>query len=232
LAAVTVEQLVSIGLRQSSASFARSYYAVTKRLLDLCLALLGLLVLAPMLLVVAMLVRVTSPGPALFRQVRVGKNGRPFTMLKFRSMSSGADDAIHRDYVSRLLTEDIAPEGGAAGVYKLVGDPRVTAVGRLLRKTSIDELPQLMNVVRGHMSLVGPRPALGWEVELYEHRHRRRLAVKPGLTGLWQVSGRSTLTMREALDLDVEYVARRGLGLDLMILAGTVPALLRRSAAA
>jgi lipopolysaccharide/colanic/teichoic acid biosynthesis glycosyltransferase len=229
---VTVQQLVVVGLGRSRASFSATSYAVSKRLLDLALAVVALLVLTPILLVVAGLVRCTSPGPALFRQTRVGKDGRPFTMLKFRSMCAGADDAIHRDYVSQLLTADVSPDGGAEGVYKLVGDPRVTRIGALLRKTSIDELPQLINVISGHMSLVGPRPALGWEVELYEHRHRERLVVKPGLTGLWQVSGRSRLTMREALDLDVEYVARRGLGLDLAILAGTVPALLRRSAAA
>lgn len=229
---MTVQQLVSLGLTRTAPAGPGRAYAVTKRLLDVALAAAALLVLLPVLVVVGMIVRTTSPGPALFRQVRVGQNGRPFTMLKFRSMRDGVDDAIHRSYVSRLLTEDVAPDGGTAGVYKLVGDSRVTAVGRVLRKTSIDELPQLLNVLRGQMSLVGPRPALAWEVELYEGRHRQRLAVLPGLTGLWQVSGRSALTMREALDLDVEYVARRGLGLDLAILVGTVPALMHRSAAA
>lgn len=210
----------------------KRWYGVEKRLLDLFLASAGLLALLPVLLVVAAIVRFTSPGPALFRQERVGRNGRPFTMLKFRSMRIDSDDSLHREYVSRLLTDEVAPDGGVDGVYKLVHDPRVTAIGRFLRRTSIDELPQLLNLVRGQMSLVGPRPALSWEVELYEARHRERLIVKPGLTGLWQVSGRSTLTMRQALDLDVEYVGRASLLLDLVILVGTLPALLRRSAAA
>jgi lipopolysaccharide/colanic/teichoic acid biosynthesis glycosyltransferase len=229
---VTVQQLLAVGIGRSRESVTERWYAMSKRLLDLVLAAVGLVLLTPVLMTVALAVRVTSPGPALFRQVRIGKDGQPFTMLKFRSMRADVDDAIHRDYVSRLLTDDVAPEGGAAGVYKLVGDPRVTRIGRFLRTSSIDELPQLLNVVRGHMSLVGPRPALSWEVELYQGRHRQRLAVKPGLTGLWQVSGRSALTMLQALDLDVEYVTRRCLGLDLAILAGTVPALMRRSVAA
>jgi lipopolysaccharide/colanic/teichoic acid biosynthesis glycosyltransferase len=153
-------------------------------------------------------------------------------MLKFRTMRVDNDDAVHRAYVTRLLTEDAPPDGGVEGVYKLVHDPRITPVGRWLRLSSLDELPQLWNVLRGEMSLVGPRPALAWEVALYRPEHRRRLVVKPGLTGLWQVTGRSTLTMLQALDLDVEYVERRSLALDLALLVRTGPALLRRSTAA
>lgn len=209
----------------------RRGYAVTKRMLDIVVCAALLVTLAPLLLLIAVAVRLTSPGPALFRQPRVGLVGAPFTMLKFRTMRVGCDDSIHRAYVRQLLTDEHPADGGTPGVYKLVDDPRVTAVGRVLRRTSLDELPQLLNVLRGQMSLVGPRPALAWEVERYEPRHRGRLMVRPGLTGLWQVSGRSALTMRQALDLDLEYVERRRLTLDIAILLLTVPALLGRSAA-
>jgi lipopolysaccharide/colanic/teichoic acid biosynthesis glycosyltransferase len=153
-------------------------------------------------------------------------------MYKFRSMRIGASDAIHRDYVSRMLTGDGGPvESASNGLYKLEHDPRVTPLGAWLRKTSLDELPQLVNVARGDMSLVGPRPVLAWEAELFSEQSRARFRTRPGLTGLWQVSGRNLLTMPQALELDVEYVRRQSLWLDLTILARTVPAQLRRGAA-
>ena len=197
-----------------------------KRVLDLAVAAFCLLLLAPVLVVVAVLVRLSGPGPVLFRQVRVGRHGRPFTMYKFRSMHTGSADDIHRAYVRHLLTEDRPRAGGADGLYKIADDPRVTRVGRVLRRTSLDELPQLLNVVRGDMSLVGPRPALPWEADLFGATHRQRFLVPPGITGLWQVSGRNRLTMREGLDLDVEYVRRQSFVLDLAILVKTVPAVL------
>jgi lipopolysaccharide/colanic/teichoic acid biosynthesis glycosyltransferase len=173
----------------------------------------------------------TSAGPALFRQERLGRDKRPFTMLKLRTMYVGKDDRIHRDYVASLLstgTEAAVTPG--RGLYKLDSDPRVTRVGAWLRRTSLDELPQLINVLHGEMSLVGPRPVLPWEAEIFGERYQRRFAVKPGLTGLWQVSGRSRLTMSKALELDVEYVARRSFTFDLMILIRTIPAMLRGGA--
>jgi lipopolysaccharide/colanic/teichoic acid biosynthesis glycosyltransferase len=197
-----------------------------KRAFDLFVGLLSLLLLSPLLGVVALMVRVTSPGPALFRQTRLGRNRRPFVLYKFRTMYDGSPNEIHRDYVSRLLTEDHPPPGGRLGLYKLENDPRITPLGRWLRRTSIDELPQLFNVVRGEMSLVGPRPALPWEVELIGPGHQERFHVLPGLTGLWQVSGRNKLTMRQGLDLDVEYVRRQSFALDLAILLRTVPLVL------
>lgn len=209
----------------------RRGYRLAKRSLDLVTSLLLLLLLLPTMLVLAAAVRLTSPGPALYRQTRVGQHSAPFVMLKFRSMRTDSDDAAHRRYVTALLTEQVAPDGGEAGVYKLARDPRITSVGGFLRRTSLDELPQLINVLRGQMSFVGPRPALDWEVELYEGAHLRRLEVPPGLTGLWQVSGRSRLSMRQALDLDVEYVARCSWSLDLRILCRTPAALLGRSGA-
>jgi lipopolysaccharide/colanic/teichoic acid biosynthesis glycosyltransferase len=202
-----------------------------KRTLDLLVAGLALLLLSPVLVLIAVLIRLNSPGPALFRQVRVGYRSGPFVMLKFRTMYQDNDDAIHRAFVTSMLAGSPTPLEDTRPLYKLTGDPRVTAVGGFLRRLSLDELPQLINVVRGEMSLVGPRPALPWEVELFEPRHRARFTVKPGITGLWQVSGRNLLTMGQALDLDVEYARRRNLALDLATLARTVPVVLTRRGA-
>ena len=203
----------------------------TKRVLDLVGAAVGLLVLAPLLAVLWLAVRATSPGPALFRQQRLGRGEHPFIMYKFRSMRAGSADAIHRAYVRRMLTEDPPAGDGPGGLFKLQADPRVTPVGRFLRRSSLDELPQLYNVLRGDMSLVGPRPVLDWEAELFSASARARFSVRPGLTGLWQVSGRNRLTMPQALELDVEYVRRQSLWLDLAILARTLPAQFRRGTA-
>src|SRR3954447_8587174 len=202
-----------------------------KRLFDLLVASLCLVVLAPVLLVVAVLVRASSPGGALFRQTRLGRYGRPFVLYKFRTMYVNCPDDLHRAYVRKLLVDDQPPAGGESGLFKLEGDPRVTRVGRLLPRTSIDELPQLFNVIRGEMSLVGPRPALAWEAEMFGSAYASRFVVPPGLTGLWQVSGRNSLTMRQGLVLDLEYVARRSFALDLKILVKTVPAVFTTSGA-
>jgi lipopolysaccharide/colanic/teichoic acid biosynthesis glycosyltransferase len=197
-----------------------------KRVFDATVAAVLLTLLLPLSAVVALLVVTTSRGGPLYRQVRVGRGGRAFVMYKFRTMRTGSTDEVHRAYVRRLLTDDQPPVGGSRGLYKLEADPRVTRVGRLLRRTSIDELPQLWNVLTGDMSLVGPRPALPYEAELFSATHRERFLVPPGLTGLWQVSGRSKLPMRAGLDLDVEYVRRQSFRLDLVILLKTLPAVL------
>jgi lipopolysaccharide/colanic/teichoic acid biosynthesis glycosyltransferase len=201
-----------------------------KRALDVALASVLIVIAGPLLLLLWCLVRVTSAGPALFRQERLGRDMRPFTMLKMRSMYVGNDDQVHRAYVSGMLLakEKALVRDGA--LFKLVGDPRVTPLGGWLRRTSLDELPQLINVLRGEMSLVGPRPMLPWEAQLLAEPYWPRFTVKPGLTGLWQVSGRSRLSMRRALELDVEYARRRSVLLDLSILARTVPALFRGGA--
>jgi len=203
----------------------------TKRAVDLVLASIALLVLSPLLAAIALAVRATSPGPAVFRQERLGRDRRPFTMFKFRSMAAGNSDAVHREYVSKMLTGSGAPVAATNGLYKLDRDPRITRLGGWLRKTSLDELPQLVNVIRGDMSLVGPRPVLAWEAELFSSEAEPRFDTPPGLTGLWQVSGRNLLTMPQALELDVEYVRRQSLWLDLVIIVRTIPAQLRRSAA-
>jgi len=198
-----------------------------KRMLDVVLAWFAIVLLAPTLLIIAALVAISSRGPALFHQVRVGRHGREFRMWKFRTMDVNADDEIHRRYVTAVLAggqPDIAPCG--ARLQKMEHDPRVTTFGAFLRRWSLDELPQLFNVLGGSMSLVGPRPVLPWEADLLEARHHRRFEVKPGITGLWQVSGRSAVSMLEALDLDVQYVATRSFALDLAILVKTIPTVL------
>ena len=196
-----------------------------KRLVDVTLSLMLIVVVSPLLLLLWCLVRLTSSGPAFFRQERVGRNMRSFTMLKLRTMYVDNHDQIHRNYVTHLLSADEPTAAGDNGLFKLDQDPRVTPLGAWLRRTSLDELPQLFNVLRGEMSLVGPRPVLPWEAELFEERYRRRFLVKPGISGLWQVSGRSRLTMREALELDIEYTERQSLALDLSIILRTVPAI-------
>jgi lipopolysaccharide/colanic/teichoic acid biosynthesis glycosyltransferase len=196
-----------------------------KRPLDLLGASVILALGSPLLLVAAALVWLGSPGPVLFRQIRVGRDEQPFALLKFRTMHVGGDDAAARDFNARELNGELTtpPDGG---VFKLENDPRITPVGRLLRRWSIDELPQLLNVLRGEMSLVGPRPSLPWEVELFTAEQRRRHACLPGLTGLWQVSGRNRLSMPQMLALDVLYAERCSLALDLRILLQTPRAVL------
>ena len=163
-----------------------------------------------------------EPGSGAVPAERVGRDKRPFAMLKFRSMYHECDDRLHREYVTQMLTDD-SPGEEHATVYKLVDDPRVTRLGGFLRRSSLDELPQLINVVRGEMSLVGPRPVLAWEAELLGPECEARFGVKPGITGLWQVEGRNRLTMQEAVELDLQYVRRRNTSLDLRILLMTLP---------
>jgi lipopolysaccharide/colanic/teichoic acid biosynthesis glycosyltransferase len=193
-----------------------------KRLFDVVMASACLLMMVPLLAAVAVLVRLTTPGPVVYRQTRLGRDRRPFTFYKFRTMYHGCGDEVHKRYVRRLITEDNPPAGGRRGLYKLEGDARITPLGRVLRQLSIDELPQLLNVIKGDMSLVGPRPPLTWEAELFQPPHDQRFLVTPGMTGLWQVSGRNRLTFRQGLDLDVEYVRRRSFALDLVILLKTI----------
>ncbi|HEY6748322.1 MAG TPA: sugar transferase [Mycobacteriales bacterium] len=199
---------------------------IGKRAFDLVVGTLCLLVLSPVMVLLALLVRWTSPGPALFCQTRLGQHGRPFRMYKFRTMQTDCSDAVHRQFVAQLLGEQEPGTSNCLEVYKLTRDPRVTRIGTVLRRTSLDELPQLFNVVRGEMSLVGPRPMLPWEREMIDPRHQDRFTVPAGMTGLWQVSGRSRLTFTQALDLDVEYARRCSLALDLLIVAKTVLVLL------
>jgi exopolysaccharide biosynthesis polyprenyl glycosylphosphotransferase len=190
--------------------------AAAKRACDVVVSAIGLLALLPLFAVVAAAIKATSPGPVIFRQERVGLRGRPFTLLKFRTMCAGAD----------LMLEDLRDRNEADGpLFKLREDPRVTRVGALLRRYSIDELPQLWNVLKGEMSLVGPRPPLAGEVALYEEWQLDRLEVRPGITGLWQVSGRSELSFEDYVRLDLFYVENWSIAYDLFILSKTVPLL-------
>ena len=200
------------------------FRAGLKRMLDIAASASLLLLLSPIFLLIAALVKLKSPGPIFFRQSRVGENGQPFMMLKFRTMRVNADNAIHKDFVSQLI-KGSSPTGGDSkkeAPFKIVNDPRDTSIGRLLRKTSLDELPQLWNVLRGDMSLVGPRPPLAYEVEQYKAWHYRRvLEAKPGITGLWQVSGRSRTTFDDMVRLDLRYAKNPSAWADIKILLAT-----------
>ncbi len=206
---------------------------VLKRAVDIAGAAVLTVLTAPLMLVIAIAIRLDSRGSIFFRQERIGTGGHRFRVFKFRTMVDGASDAVHRDLVKRMLAGDEAStaEDGAGGlrVYKLLRDDRVTRVGRLLRRTSLDELPQLFNVLLGQMSLVGPRPPLPYEIEAYAFWQYDRLQVRPGITGLWQVSGRNLLTYRQMCELDISYVQRWSLWLDLKILLKTVPVVLFNS---
>jgi lipopolysaccharide/colanic/teichoic acid biosynthesis glycosyltransferase len=202
-----------------------------KRAIDVVLGTTALVLLSPLMLVVAAIVRLESPGPVVFRQERLGKGGLPFTFYKFRTMTYHNDAAIHREYVKRLITAGSDKLRGDTGTFKLENDPRVTRSGRVLRRLSIDELPQLLNVLNGEMSLVGPRPPLRYEAELYSARAMRRLACTPGITGLWQVSGRCRTTFDEMVELDLRYIDEWSVWLDFKILARTLPAVFSRKGA-
>lgn len=199
-----------------------------RRVADIALATSALIAAAPALAVAAAAIKLEDSGPVLFRQERCGRDQEPFTVLKLRTMAPEAPSALHESYIAELA------ERGAAGVgtelQKLTGDPRVTRVGGWLRRLSLDEVPQFVNVIAGHMSVVGPRPALAYELAHYEQHHFERFKVRPGLTGLWQVSGRSRLSFKEMLDLDVAYARNRSVRLDLQILCRTPAAIGRNSA--
>jgi lipopolysaccharide/colanic/teichoic acid biosynthesis glycosyltransferase len=202
-------------------------YAFAKRLLDVIASLLLIAFLLPVFIVVAIAIRLDSPGPVFYRAERVGRFGRPFMVLKFRSMRAGCSSTPHVQFVKSLLRD-----GKACDLYKVDADSRVTRVGAFLRRTSIDEFPQLWNVLRGDMSLVGPRPDVPYAVTDYADWMRGRLAVRPGMTGFWQVSGRSRLSLLDMYRLDVEYAQRASLLFDLRILARTVPVVFGRDGAA
>jgi lipopolysaccharide/colanic/teichoic acid biosynthesis glycosyltransferase len=208
----------------------RRVFRGMKRAMDVIGSLAALLLLAPLFLIIAIAVRVTSSGPVLFRQRRVGQNAEPFVFLKFRSMYVNNDASIHQAYVKQLIAgkaEKQSPtNGNGEGVYKLTRDPRITKVGAFLRKTSLDELPQFLNVLKGEMSLVGPRPPVPYEVEAYDLWHRRRLLeAKPGITGLWQVNGRSRVKFDDMVRLDLAYARNWSPWLDIKILLRTPSAI-------
>lgn len=218
---------------ETGAEPSRALTLAVYRTLDLLTATICLLACIPVLLVACLLIRMGSPGPAIFRQRRLGRDKRPFTVHKLRTMRAEADPEVHRRYIEELIDgAETTHSDGHRDLYKLAADDRVTKVGRWLRRTSLDELPQLFDVLRGHMSLVGPRPVIPYEAELYPSDYDRRFAVKPGITGLWQVSGRSECTYHEMVALDISWVERRSPVLYLWIVARTPWVLIRGRGAA
>lgn len=197
-----------------------------KRLSDVLISGLALLVLSPLLVVIAIMVKRSSPGPVFFVQERIGKNGVPFPFMKFRTMVHNSDDAIHRQFAAMFINGSEKTES-KDNVFKITDDPRVTRVGAWLRKTSLDELPQLFNILRGEMSLVGPRPPIAYELDHYQPWHHERLRVTPGLTGLWQVSGRSNVPFEEMVRLDIHYINTWSLRKDFEIIFRTVPVVMK-----
>jgi exopolysaccharide biosynthesis polyprenyl glycosylphosphotransferase len=217
LSSVDVDDLSGIPLIGIRPVSIKGWNLAIKRGFDFLFASLALLLLSPIMLVTALLVRLESPGPVVFRQTRIGRGGRPFTVFKFRSMHEGAEQ-------EQQMLADLNEASGP--LFKIREDPRRTKLGTFLRRTSLDELPQFYNVLKGDMSLIGPRPALPSEVERYQEWHKKRLEASPGITGLWQVSGRSELSFDEMVLLDIYYIENWSLGLDLRISLMTIPALI------
>jgi lipopolysaccharide/colanic/teichoic acid biosynthesis glycosyltransferase len=208
-------------------------YHAGKRAIDITLSLVALVLLSPVCALVAALIKLDSDGPVFFRQTRLGLGGKPFTFYKFRTMQHNCDNNVHQNYVQALIRNEVGDDASSTpgGGYKLAQDRRITRVGAILRKTSLDEIPQLFNVLKGEMSLVGPRPPLPYEVEVYQDWHKKRLDVIPGITGLWQVQGRSRVSFDEMVRMDLDYAAQSSLWLDLKIIVLTIPAVLTGSGA-
>jgi exopolysaccharide biosynthesis polyprenyl glycosylphosphotransferase len=204
---------------------AKKVARVIKRAMDIAGSAAALVLLSPIFLSIALAIRLTSPGPILFRQERIGRYGKAFTFLKFRSMYTASDPKIHVEYVKGFIggkARSASSEGKNGAIYKITKDPRITRVGQFLRKTSLDELPQFFNVLKGEMALVGPRPPIAYELEAYDIWHRRRLLeAKPGITGLWQVNGRSRLRFDEMVRLDLQYAQGWSIWLDIQLLLRT-----------
>lgn len=214
-----------------------TFYYVTKRLMDLVLGLGLLILLAPLMFLIAACIKLDTSGPVLFVQPRVGARRRSqpgmtrwdivtFPCYKFRSMRHNADTALHREHISAFVKGELSGADTDHARFKLGDDPRITRVGKYLRQSSLDELPQLLNVVKGDMSLVGPRPVPTYEVEQYQDWHHGRLAALPGITGYWQIKGRGSSTFEEMIAMDLDYIADRSLGMDLRLLLSTIPAVL------
>ena len=206
----------------------RSRYLRAKRVLDILFTLLIFIPLCLVMAIIAVCIRLDSKGSIFYRQKRVGLNGVEFDMLKFRSMYANSNDVLHRQSIEKYMNgQKIQDDGDAAMSYKQANDPRITRVGRFIRKTSLDELPQFLNVLRGEMSLVGPRPPVPYEVERYSQRDWLRLAGKPGLTGTWQVYGRSKVTFQDMVTMDIDYLQRQSLSEDLKLIFLTVPVMIQ-----
>jgi lipopolysaccharide/colanic/teichoic acid biosynthesis glycosyltransferase len=208
-------------VKRSTVKVYKPYYQVVKRILEIIICLLSLPFLLPVFFGIALAIRWESPGPVFFVQERIGKGGRRFNIIKFRTMYHNIDDSQHRSFMKAYVNGKIEREE-ANRVFKPFSKNQVTPIGRILRKTSLDELPQLINVFRGEMSLVGPRPNVLWEVEAYQGWHGERLEVTPGITGLAQIRGRSSLSFDEIVKADIEYIKKQSLWFDMQILWWTI----------
>ena len=221
-----IKEIRGMPLVRMGDSRSKRFQKAIKRAMDALGAAFGIALLSPLLLLIGLAVKLSSPGPVFFRQRRIGLNGRPFNCYKFRSMMTDNDQSIHRQYWEGLRSrgQEAGVDKAGKRVYKLVDDPRVTRLGRILRRWSLDELPQFFNVLRGDMSLVGPRPCLMYEWDSYREWHKSRLAVNAGITGLWQVTGRSNVNFDEMVLLDLYYAANWSLGMDIKLMLRTIPA--------
>jgi lipopolysaccharide/colanic/teichoic acid biosynthesis glycosyltransferase len=199
--------------------------------LDALITLPLLLLLVPLFVVIGISIKLSSPGPVFYRAKAIGKNGKQFIMYKFRSMRIDNGCDIHKNYVTKLIKGEIRGEGNERQVFKITDDPRITFVGKLLRKFSLDELPQLINVLKGDMSLVGPRPCLPYEFEVYKDWHKKRLSIRPGISGLWQIAGRSAVTFEDMVMLDLYYIYNRNVLMDMNVLYETIFAIVGKRGA-
>ena len=221
--AINVENVIDSEWKQST------YFTVLKPVLDYFIAAFLLLITCPLFLLFCISIKMHSPGPVFFYQERVGKFGRPFRMIKFRSMRVNADAKLHKEYMLRVIQNNISPAELGKKSLKLDDiDPRITHVGKILRSSGLDELPQLINVLRGEMSIVGPRPPVPYEYEIYEDWHKQRLAVLPGITGLWQVTAHNLVPFNEMVKIDIKYIRKANLWLDLKIMLLTPIEMLRK----
>lgn len=205
-----------------------AYFIQIKPVLDYFVAAILLLITSPLFLIFSIGIKLHSPGPVFFYQQRIGKDGRPFRMIKFRSMRVNADTNLHREYVQSLIKKNLSPDDLGKETLKLETDPRITGLGNILRSFGLDELPQLINVLKGEMSMVGPRPSLDYELEVYEEWHKKRLSVLPGITGVWQVTAHNAVPFNEMVQIDIDYIRKANLWLDLKIMLLTPIEMLRK----
>ncbi len=204
-----------------------SSYRFPKRALDILISAVLLILFSPVMLLISIGILISSPGPIFYRQTRIGKNGKPFRMLKFRSMQVTNNPDLHREYVQKLIRENTGPATLGQTSLKIIGDPRITGLGKYLRKSSLDELPQFFNVLKGEMSIVGARPPLPYEYEVYSDWHKQRLQLAPGITGLWQVMAHNTVAFEDMVKMDLEYIRTMNLWLDLKIMLLTPVEMIR-----
>ena len=219
---ISVKSVTSTQWKQSS------YFNVLKPILDYFIAIILLILTSPLFLIFAIGIKLYSPGPVFYYQKRIGKDGKPFRMIKFRSMRVNADTTVHKEYVQALIKQNTRPRDLGKENLKLEADPRITGLGKILRSFGLDELPQLINVLKGEMSIVGPRPSLDYELEVYEDWHKNRLAVLPGITGVWQVTAHNAVSFNEMVQIDLDYIQKANIWLDLKVMLLTPIEMLKK----